>query len=167
MNHERNWNDDRNAVGFAAACARLALPFYSGDRRSDLVVAIEIAERCANGEQIDSAAAYFARGAANDAAHATAYASEGPPHPADPAAYAASAACYATTTTDADVARDAADTVHWASKAGVDDSEIQVAYARWVIRDLNCGRDFDEELRQAAGAAVVAGDEALARELLG
>jgi len=42
MNYKREWNDRRNAVGFAAECARLALPFYAGDRRSDLVRAIEI-----------------------------------------------------------------------------------------------------------------------------
>ncbi|KKM72267.1 hypothetical protein LCGC14_1422150, partial [marine sediment metagenome] len=93
---KRKWADRRNAAGFAAACARLALPFYDGDRRSDLVAAIEIAEKYAAGEKIstDTAAAY---------AVAYAYASGGA---AAAAAYAATAAAaYA----DADAAAAAAD----------------------------------------------------------
>lgn len=172
MNYSRDWSNSRNAVGFAAECARLALPFYDGNRRSNLVAAIEIAERYANGEQIDSATA---RAASNAASSATAFtaadAADTAAHAADAAAYTAYAAyAYTTDTAFTADAADAADASYTAAghaaHAGVDSSEIQIAFARWVIRDLSGNRDLDEELRQAAGAAVVAGDEALAQELL-
>ena len=151
----------RNAAGFAAECARLALPFYCGDHQSDLIAAIELAERYADGEEIDSddiVAIRDAASAARDVADVadSAYAA----YSAYSAAYAADAADAAA---DAAAARRAA---AWADEAGIDSSELRIAYARWVIRDLACGRELPEELRQAAGAAIVAGDEALAQELL-
>ncbi|KKM72270.1 hypothetical protein LCGC14_1422180 [marine sediment metagenome] len=158
MRHD--WTDLRNAAGFAAECARLALPFYCGDYSSDLIAAIEFVERYADGGEIDSdgfqfarAARYAAAAAADAAAYDAAYA----------ATSAAAAAAAAAAHTSADSATRAAS---WADEAGVDSSELRIAYARWVIRDLACGRELPEELRQAAGAAIVAGDEALAQELL-
>ncbi|KKN30498.1 hypothetical protein LCGC14_0833230 [marine sediment metagenome] len=176
MNYERDWNNRCNAVGFAAACARLALPFYDGDQRSNLVAAIEIAECYANGEQIDDTDAHRVAGAAVSAAPAGPYPT---PHSAwatIAAAAVASVAAYAAygaanvvnydSDAAADASADAADAARGADDAGVDSSEIQIAFARWVVRDLSCGRDLDEELRQAAGAAIVAGDEDLARQLI-
>ncbi|KKM72275.1 hypothetical protein LCGC14_1422230 [marine sediment metagenome] len=167
MNYERDWNNQLNAARFAVECARLALPFYNGDRRSDVAAAIEIAERRANGEQIDSTIAYAVFARATRAAYAAtaAYAAADAARVASATAWAAAHATNSPYTDDsaaAYVTYAAAD----ASHAGVDSSEIQIAFARWVIRDLSRGRDLDEELRAAAGAAVVAGDEDLARQLL-
>ncbi len=175
MNYEREWSNYRNAVGFAAECARLALPFYDGDHQSKVVVAIEIAEHYANGEQIGSTIAYGAAadvtGYADRTANATVavYAADA----ARSAALAAGDAYIADAADDADRAANATGVIyaaraaaHTAGYAGVDDSELAVAFARWVVRDLVCGRELPEELRQAAGAAIVAGDEALAQELL-
>ena len=166
MNHQREWVDPRNAAGVAAECARLALPFYDGDHKSDLVAAIEIAERYASGEEIDAGAASTAYGNAADAANAPSTST------ADASAYAADASAYAADVV-ADVVADiyaaytsagyAADAANY---AGADAHEIRVAFARWVVRDLSDGRELPEELRQAAGAAAVAGNEALARELV-
>ncbi|KKM86193.1 hypothetical protein LCGC14_1281340 [marine sediment metagenome] len=149
---KRKWADHRNAVGFAAGCARLALPFYRGDRRSDAVAAIEVAEKYVAGDQIDTIgvadAAYDVAYDADDADAAATYAATAA------AAYVAARAAYA-----------AAAAAYWADKAGVDNSEIAVLYARWTVRDLGCGK-VDEQTRQAAGAAIIAGDENLAKELL-
>ncbi len=151
MNYERDWNNRRNAVGFAAACARLALSFYDGEGRSDLVAAIEIAERCANGEQIDDAEDFADAICDDDYDAADVAWSAVSAVSVIPAAYSAYYAIYA-----------AADAGH----VGVDSSEIQIAYARWVVRDLSSDQDLDEELRAAVGAAIVAGDEDLARQLV-
>ncbi len=179
MNYKRDWNNRCNAAGFAAECARLALPFYSGDRRSDLVAAIEIAEHYANGEQIENTVAHVVAADANAAANAAAsYAADAVASYASYAAAAAAEAAYAAAgayddaANDADAAADAyaydaaAVAADYADLAGVDSSEIQIAFARWVIRDLSGDQDLDEELRQAAGAAIVAGDEDLARQLV-
>ena len=170
MSYGREWADRRNAAGFAAECARLALPLYKGDRRQDLVTAIELAERYVSGEEITAHAAY--------AASSPAYAAS---RDADAASYAAATAAYATASLGgaaADAASYAAalvaasDTAYAAAAcinathAGVDTHELQIAFARWAVRDLSGGRDLSAELRQAAGAAVVAGDEAFAKELL-
>ncbi len=164
MNYERNWRDSRNTVGFAAECARMALPFYIGDRRSDLITAIEIAERYTSGEQIDDSTRIAARAAARGVASGVDDASAACAAAARAAAYSAARAAARHTP---DAIRAAADVAaHYASHAGVDSSEIQIAFARWVVWDLSGDRDLDEELRQAMGAAVVAGDEALAQELL-
>ena len=156
---DRKWADQRNAVGFAATCARLALPFYRGDRRSVVVVAIEIAED----EQINATDAYAAANALHVARAADA---SGAADAARVAAYAAGYAADITYANAANAADDAIRAAVYASRAGVCDSELQIAFARWVTRDLSGGQDFDTELRQAAGAAIIAGDENLAKELL-
>ncbi|KKL12082.1 hypothetical protein LCGC14_2539340 [marine sediment metagenome] len=184
MNYEREWGNPHNAVGFAAECARLALPFYSGDRRSDLVVAIEIAECCVNGALSVAAASLKAANAAQDvvydadtdadvavAACAAAAADAAIAVYATPAYYAVSAdvaaARIARYAPAARIVHYAAAAANHAGRAGVCNSEIQVACARWVVRDLSGDdQDLDEELRQAAGAAIVAGDEDLARQLV-
>ena len=50
--------------------------------------------------------------------------------------------------------------------AGVDVHDLEIAFARWVVRDISPRWPIDEQLRQAAGACIVAGDEDLARGLL-
>lgn len=166
MSYQREWDDPHNAAGFAAECARLALPFYKGDHKPDLVAAIEITERYASGEEIDADVASIAYASAADAANAFSAPT------ADASAYAADASAYAADVV-ADISVDVCASYTSAGYAadaagisGVDISEIRVAFARWVVRDLSDGRELPAELRQAAGAAVVAGDEALARELL-
>lgn len=170
MSYQREWDDPHNAAGFAAECARLALPFYKGDHKPDLVAAIEITERYASGEEIDAGVASIAYANAADAANAsstsTAAVSTDSAYAADASAYAADVVAdiyvdICAAYTSAGYAADAA------GISGVDISEIRVAFARWVVRDLSGGRELPEELRQAAGASVVAGDEALARELVG
>lgn len=153
MNYQREWGNPRNAVGFAAVCARLALPFYDGDSRPDLVATIELAERCARGEEITNDAANDANAAADVVGRVDTI----NPCIAYTAGYAAAtivAPSYA------------ASTALFAGYSGVCAHEIRVAFARWVVRDLSRGRELSAELRQAAGAAVVAGDEDLAKELL-
>ncbi len=175
MTYKRDWNNRCNAAGFAAECARLALPFYTGDHRSDIVAAIEIAEHYANGEQIESTAArVVAADAARDARYVNADTVKAA---AAEAAYAAAGAAYAAADayaaativivyTDADATADATAAAAYVDLVSVCDSELQIAFARWVVRDLSGDRDLDEELRQAAGAAIVAGDEDLAQQLV-
>ena len=160
MNYQREWVDPRNAAGFAAACARLALPFYKGDYKSKLADSIEVAERYADGGEIDEG---IAKGTARSA-HSVAY--DGETSDSYAAANAAARAGY-TATKDTDLFGDVSTVVsHAIGIAGIDVYELQITYARWVVRDLGGTRELSAELRQAAGAAVVAGDEALARELL-
>ena len=158
MYYQREWKSRRNAAGFAAECARLALPFYEGDHKPDLVATIEVAERYASSGSFRRArttkaivAARVAKRAADGVCAAR-------------AARAAERAAGAVT--DDDYNYNATYAAHWASLTGADDHEIRVACARWVVRDLSGGRELPAELRQAAGAAVVAGDEDLAEELL-
>ena len=157
MTYERKWLCGRNASGFAAECARLALPFYEGDHRLDLVAAIDLVERYTDGERLDIATARAAYTATYDAYVAADLSC------AACAAYAVNSALYTAITSRA--AR-YAHSAFRAAAAGVDDHKIRAAFARWVVRDLSDGRELPEELRQAAGAAVVAGSEAIARELL-
>ncbi|KKM86195.1 hypothetical protein LCGC14_1281360 [marine sediment metagenome] len=166
MKYERKWNDLRNATGFAAACARLALPFYGGERRSGVVTAIEIAESYVNGEQISSTTARAGARAAIYSAYATDYAATDSTDADSAYAAARAAACAARAATDFTAAAIyIARAAIYASHAGVCDSELQIAFARWVVRDLSCDQ-LDEQIRQAAGAAIVAGDEELARKLV-
>lgn len=170
--YSRSWKDYRNAVGCAVGSARLALPFYDGDQLASVVAAIEIAGLYVTDRKVD-------RGEAYEAAAYTAYAAtDCSPTAADAAARAAGAAAHAAdAAAKADWAAEkddladcavalASHAVHEAADAGADDSEICTVYARWVVRDLSPRWPIDKQIRQAAGAAVVAGDEDLARELL-
>jgi len=164
------WQDLRHAVGFAAACARVALKHYSGEHRADLVAAIQIAERCAAGEAIDPTAAYVAaRAAAVDATDATTHAS-------DAAAYAAYAAVDATDAAvhaaDADAAVHAADSAARAAIlasaravacVGIDQAEIDALWRGAVAQDL--GATPGGNSYYAACAALSTGDLDLAREI--
>lgn len=175
LTYQREWGDPRNAVGLVARCAHLALPFYGGVRKLDLVTSIRIAEHYMAGAEISVDTATYA---AN-----TSYAAAAALLVFDTAAFAAALvaadASYAvakavtvakTITVASSPSRGirviAYDAAHYAARAGVDRHEIQIIFARWVVRDLSGGRDLPAELRQAVGAAVVAGDEALAWELL-
>jgi len=173
------WQDLAHAVGFAAACARAALPYYDGDNRAALVAAIQIAERCAAGEAIDpdaaDAVAYAAYAAdahgaaradgaaAADALDADAigafniyvYAVYAAADAADAAANAAVA--------DSDAAANAADAAADAAHAGVDQTEIDTLWRDAVARDLGAVPGGDSYY--AACAALSTGDLDLAREL--
>ena len=175
MAYKREWSNRLNTAGFAAECARLALPFYKGDRKSDLVAAIETAERYAGGEEIS----YSASVSAADNARYAAYNAHEYIDDVDAAdiaflaAQATSAAsntvAYAVNTVDCIDYRAitaSATAAHYAARAGADAHEIRAAFARWVVRDLSGERELPEGLRCAAGAAIVAGDEDLAKELL-
>lgn len=171
MNYKREWINHRNATGFAAECARLSLSFYGGDHKPDLVPAIELAERCTAGEEISDAVirtvlhATDVTARAADAADADGSAGSGSVYAV--AAARAAARVAASGRPSSFITRGASVSCYLAGRAGVDKHEIQAAFARWVVRDLSGGRELPTELRQAAGAVVVAGDEALARELVG
>ena len=146
---EREWADVRNAVGFVAECARLVLPFCALDGQFIAAKAIEAAERYANGATLDHSAITApcydistTVAAAADITYLAAYGAR------------SKAIEHITTAVDRAVSE------------GADAHEIHAAFARWVVRDLSGGRELPAELRQAAGAAVVAGAEAIARGLL-
>lgn len=154
MNYKREWRDSRNAVGFAAECARLALPFYDGDRRFDVIAAIEIAEVFSRGEQINSAdartisstafhAAYAVSDAITDVVHALHGSGSVSGSAADAATRAADAACYAschaahTPLMRAAVAKTVCGVARDAIAAGVSDALVLQAFTCWVVKDLN------------------------------
>ena len=151
MNFKREWVNNRNVVGFAAECARSAVAFYDNDRKPSLIASIERAERYAGGAQIFYSVAVDIA----DASYSTAYEGD------NAAAHAAARAVRAVLNPSNFGAP-----VYTATYVGMDDHEIRAAFARWVVRDLSGGRELSTELRQAAGAAVVAGDEDLARALV-
>ncbi len=165
MIKDYEWRDLRNAVGWAAACARLSLPFYDGSRLTDVIAAIEIAERCAAGEEIDAhaarAAAHAARDAALDAARAAGYAANAAVRGA---ANAARATAY---TSDAYRAADAAARAAYAAyaavRAGVSQEAVDQLQLSAIAVDL--GLVFESETYFAAIAALAIGDIAWAREI--
>lgn len=152
MNYLRGWADRRNATGFASECARLALPFYEGDHRQDLVVAIRLAERCTRGETIDADNACIAY-----KAYRASYDSD--------VAHIAYNAYKIAAYKEISVGIYVATAAHSAASA-IGSHETQTVFARWAVRDLSGGRELPTELRQAAGAAIVAGNEDLARALV-
>ncbi len=178
MNYLRTWRHERNAVGFAAECARLTLPAYKGDHRQDLVRAIEIARACGHGEYIDQKVyTADAAGAADAAraARAAAYAARGARAAADAvnAANAAGAAAnaadaargaYATAVADAVCATKADRVAVYAADAGVDPRRILDAFIQWWARDVGVILD-DAELRRAVTALLAIGEERQAAEL--
>lgn len=165
---DREWADLKNVVKFAAECARLALPFYDGDRRENLIAVIEAAEENLIGKTVCTFV-YSAANHANNArtlsraSNAVVSCARHVGHAARTARnHSQSGGLYGIDNT----IRFAINAYYGAINAGVDAHEIQVAFARWVVLDLSGGRDLPTELRQAAGAAVVAGDEDLARALV-
>jgi len=148
------WRDRRNSVGYAAACAREALPLYRGDRRGDLIAAIEIAERCAAGEEISEDTA-DAADAAFTAAYATTYSS------AYSSAYAAAHAAHGAHATYSTSDTSAASAI----RAGVDPLLIRRFEAEWRVRDLGGDGVEPDRARAARVAYLVAGVEA-ARSVL-
>lgn len=162
MKHNRKWDNQHNASGFVAACARLAFSFYDGPRRHALEGAIECAERYANGAVIDrdevtrlaDGAMWVSKVVKNHAAGLYNFYA---------ARTAAASARFVGHSRRSDVMRTI---IRYATEVGVDAHDIDVAYARWTVRDLSPQWPIDETLRLAAGAAVVAGDEALAKDLL-
>ncbi len=176
MIKDYKWRDPRNAVGWAAACARLALEFYVGDQLATVVAAIEIAERCAAGEEIDAraaravavdAAAAAAANDANDAVDAARAAADAADAAANAAAaaYAADAAAnaaYAATAT----AHAAAAAVYVAAnavRAGVSQEAVDQAQLSAIASDLGLVADSDSYF--AAIAALAIGNIDWAREI--
>lgn len=140
------WKDPRNAVGFAAACARAALQFYEGDGRDVLVRAIKIAEACSRGRCIDRRATYAI-------AYAIANADHTPNDAANAAAYATANAvytAYATANTAPNATHAATDAAANAAKAGVPRETIDKLHAKWIVKDLG------GDLRTNLGKAVFA-----------
>ncbi len=175
MIKDYEWRDPRNAVDWAATCARLALPFYDGDRRGNVVAAIEIAERYAAGEEIDDAAyaAYAAYAATAAAAAATATAASAAASAANAAASAASAhsassraAANAANAANA-AARAAYRGAHAAYRAAVQAGVSQDAVDQLQLSAIavDLGLVFESETYFAAIAALAIGDIAWAREI--
>jgi hypothetical protein len=165
VSYRRTWRDGKNATGFAAACARLALPAYKGVERLVLVTAIEFAEACVRGEKVDPRAARTAAANAVSAAaieRARDNLIQTPSNSAANAAYyaAAAAACYAAADDAIDATDDAADAAYYAEKTGIN---VMRVYATWIARDL--GLDLAPAQLDAAVAALVAGDEAMLAEI--
>lgn len=178
------WRDPRNAVGFAAECARRVLPIFERIRPNDdrQRNAIEIADACARGEPIAAnaglvvldAASASAYGAADDAAasaYATAAVDVARDDAADAHAAARSAARAAHAAADAiDADADAVDVVDIVA-GGVDDAttadptlDVDVIQARWILRDLYGGDVPIDRLEPALGALSVSVE--MAQEIL-
>ncbi|KKM86197.1 hypothetical protein LCGC14_1281380 [marine sediment metagenome] len=171
MNYQRDWINPKNAAGFCAACAQLALEFYVGDpnhrRRQIIVSAIEIAEQYARGDKIDKQHAEKLADGAFWASKDLSLGASGRPSRSAARAAAACARSVRTSFTSYTSRIYVVDSViRHAFDAGVDTHDVDVAFARWVVWDLAGDKQIDEELRLAAGAAVVAGDEDLASKLV-
>ncbi len=146
------WRDLRNAVGWAAACARLALPFYDGNQFSDVAAAIEIAERYAAGEEINPPLAAYAYAGADICTASR------------DAAYAAYAVAYAASNASCSNAIiHAAYAVHDAVRAGVSQDAVDQLQLSAIAVDL--GLVFESETYFAAIAALAIGNIDWAREI--
>ncbi len=152
------WRDLRNAVGWAAACARLALPFYDGDHRDDVVAAIEVAERYTRGEEIAASDdAYNCAHAAYRVAQTGAF---GDTASTLTAAYAADAVAYVTSKTKHVIQA----AVH-AVRAGVPQSIVDQTQFAAIASDL--GPEPESDAWFAAVAALAIGNIELAQEIAG
>ena len=74
-----SWRHLRNAVGWGAACARLALPLYDGDQRDAVVQAIEVSEQFAREDPLTIKAIDTALTAVRDATNEAALSRSIPP----------------------------------------------------------------------------------------
>ncbi len=162
------WSDPRNAIGWAAACARLALPFYGGGRLADVVAAIEIAERYAAGEEIDTTDDAAADAAAYAAATSAAYAAADAAAAATAASayaayYTAAAAATAAATYAANAAACAAACAAAAARAGVSQEAIDQLQLSAIAVDLGLALGSDAYF--AAIAALSIGNIDWAREI--
>jgi hypothetical protein len=176
--YKRPWRDLRNAAGFAAQCARLALPFYEGDRGSDLMEAIEVAEAYSRGEQkrIDVISDHASRSVqavgnamdyrttrANAADYDTEYAARAALAAVMVAHHAVrGAALFPRAATNAVYA--AFNAANYANAAGVDHRQILNAFVTWWAQDW--GFTFaDAEHRNAVLALLAIDEEAEAIEV--
>ncbi len=158
------WRDLRNVVGWAAACARLALPFYDGNRRDDVVAAIEITERCARGVEVDYDDARAAGDAVYAAASVNSVAGAAGFSAATTAGEAVFAAAYNTTSHASHAVVPAASTAANAAVcAGVPQLEIDQAQFSAIASDL--GLATKTAPYYAAIAALAIGNIGLAREI--
>ncbi len=157
MNYRRWWRHERNVVGFAAECARLALPHYRGDHRPNLVKAIETAEAYVRGEEIDR--------------ELTSPITDHDGAAASSAAAAYTSAVYSIPTRSGNItagatAARAARTA--AATAGVDPNAIRKAFVIWWARDWGIAPvdEDDEDLHTAIAALLAIGEEGQAKELV-
>ncbi len=151
MNYHHWWRDSRNAAGFAAECARLALPFYDGACRAVFVRSIELAEAYEQGEKIDPEVVRKVR---RDSAGYIAFV----------ASAAASVVHYAIGRAPTGVGATAANAGIYAGEAGVDPRKILDAFVSWWARDQ--GIVLDDKYRDAVTALLVIGEEEQAKELM-
>ncbi len=161
MRYQRTWLNTRFAVGFAAECARLALPFYEGDHRDAVVAAIEAAEMFSWGEDaIDYETAYQIAQRAYDAADVAYDAGRNyADHAARAAGNAASAAADGDSSTDASYGADHAEHV-----SSTITRPILEAFARWVAKDLDVQIKTELQLN-AIIAALTAGNEEVIQDI--
>ncbi len=160
------WRDPRNAVAWAAACARLSLPFYDGGRLTDVIAAIEIAERYAAGEEIDANDAHVAAATAYAATAyaATANAAWAAANATNAATATANAAWAAANATNAaNAAANAANAARAAVRASVSQAAVDQLQLSAIAVDL--GLVFESETYFAAIAALAIGNIDWAREI--
>lgn len=154
------WHNSRNAVGFAAACAREALRFYEGKKRDAVVKAIEIAEAYSRGEEV-------LLGVAAKTAQAAANPTYGVSYTASRVAHAAASAAYGVSYSASYSASRVAHAPHvafiHAVGAGVPPATLDRLRTCWIVKDL--GADPDTEIGHAMYALVSIGEYAHAARL--
>jgi hypothetical protein len=166
MNYAREWRDGRNAAGFAPACARLALAHYRGDHRDSLERALRLVEAFVQGRDVGRSV--FRR--ASDAVWTAASESSGDATLAIYAVVDAMTVAHGMSDVGSGLERarqNVGQNVYnatWnAADAGATWAEIRAAFLLWWAKDV--GVTLATEQRAAVIAALIAGDEATAREV--
>ncbi len=172
--YHHRWRNLRNVVGFAATCARLALPLYRGEEKAALVRAIAIAEARARGETIQREAADAAKRAADSVGRSVRTASGSNIHnAADVAAFAAGAAAYAADAGDVidppiystpifNTISSALDAADAAIRVIRTRGAVDRAFVRWVALDLGVALRTEEQIHAAVAAAAANEPELIA-----
>ncbi len=159
MDYVNQWNDVRNAAGFALECARLAFPSYEGAQWSTLVQAIKAAESCLRGERVNPEAL-------DGVARAVARVGQA-------AVTTRSCAAVGAVRIAIDGARPGAvadcmtvGAASYALDAGVPQLTLRRAFTRWVVRDLGLELYDQAEIDDAIIALTVRETRALTPEPL-
>ncbi|KKM72269.1 hypothetical protein LCGC14_1422170 [marine sediment metagenome] len=170
MNYKREWANLKNEFEFEAECTRLALPFYERElllAKAIQKTAIKAVKTAKNAWDIADKA--FGPASSNDDLSIVKATFSDANRAIVEARQDLYIANRALTKAKGAITRYATQTrgvIARAIKAGVDAHDMDVAFARWIVRDISPRWPIDEATRQAAGAAIVAGDEDLAREIL-